>query len=109
MGFEPPILEQPGAQQAEAPPKRERRSYMRREEDRQAIMRAVVSLAFAICGGLAVRFLFFAAMGAIDIGDAVVATAVAIVPALVWFAGFWYRDRPHADPRSGERRVGEEW
>ena len=70
-------------------------------------MRAVVSLALAICGGLAAVFLFFAAMGAVDLGDAVVATAVAVVFAAVWFAGFWYRHRTHAerqDWRDRERR-----
>ena len=103
MGFEPPILEQPQAP-GEAPAGRERRSHLRREEDRQAIMRAVVSLALAICGGLAAVFLFFAAMGAVDIGDAVVATGVAIVFAAVWFAGFWYRHRTHADRQNWKDR-----
>ena len=106
MGFEPPILDQPTAP-ADAPPGRERRSYKRRAEDHQELLRAVVSLALAICGGLAAVFLFFAAMGAVDIGDAVVATAIAFVMAAVWFAGFWYRHRHHADReqwRDRERR-----
>ena len=98
MGFEPPILEQP-TQPADGtpPPGRERRAYKRRAEDHRELLRAVVSLALAICGGLAAVFLFFAAMGAIDIGDAIVATVVALVLAAVWFAGFWYRHRTHAD------------
>ena len=106
MGFEPPILEQPNAP-AEPPRGRERRSYRRRAEDHQELLRAVVSLAIAICGGLAVVFLFFAAMGAVDIGDALVATAIALVMAAVWFAGFWYRHKTHADRqnwRDRERR-----
>jgi hypothetical protein len=102
MGFEPPILEQP----ADRPPK-ERRAYGRRSEDHQELLRAVISLALAICGGLAVVFLFFAAMGAVDLGEAIVATAIALVMAGVWFAGFWYRHRTHADRqnwRDRERR-----
>ena len=106
MGFEPPILEQPNAPN-EGASRRERRAYRRRAEDHQELLRAVVSLALAICGGLAVVFLFFAAMGAVDIGDAVAATAIAFVMAAVWFAGFWYRHRTHADRqnwRDRERR-----
>ena len=106
MGFEPPILEQPGAP-PEQPRRRDRRAYRRRADDHQELLRAVISLAIAICGGLAAVFLFFAAMGAVDLGDALVATAIAVVMAGVWFAGFWYRHRTHADRqnwRDRERR-----
>ena len=68
---------------------------------------AVVSLLFAVCGGLAAIFLFFAAMGAVDLGDAVAATVIAVVWALVWFAGFYYRHRTDAGAaqwRDRERR-----
>jgi hypothetical protein len=87
MGFEPP--------------------YVRREEDNGNLVRAVVSLLLAICGGLAAIFLFFAAMGAIDVGDAVAATVIAIVLGVVWFAGFFYRHRTQAGRtqwRDRERR-----
>jgi hypothetical protein len=104
MGFEPPVLDQQGAPAGAQP---ERRAYTRREEDHSNLLRAVVSLLFAICGGLAVIFLFFAAMGAIDLGDAVAATAIAVVMGLVWFAGFFYRHRTGAGRtqwRDRERR-----
>lgn len=92
MGFEPPVLDQ---QHGMPQQDHERRAYMRREEDRDHshLVRLVVSALLAICGALAALFLFFALMGAIDIGDAVVATVVAIVFGIVWFAGFWYRHR----------------
>src|ERR671921_795031 len=93
MGFEPPVLDQ---QSAPAAPPPERRAYVRREEDHGNLMRAVISLLLAICGGFAAIFLFFAAMGAIDVGDAVAATVIAIVLGIVWFAGFFYRHRTQA-------------
>jgi hypothetical protein len=105
MGFEPPVLDQQSAPVGPAP---ERRSYIRRAEDRGNLVRTVIALLFAICGGLAVIFLFFAAMGAIDFGDALAATVVAIVFGLVWFAGFYYRHRTGevtlAERRDRERR-----
>src|SRR5215217_7554104 len=93
MGFEPPVLDQHGTP---AGPPPDRRAYIRREEDHGNLVRSVVSLLLAICGGLAAIFLFFAAMGAIDLGDAVAATVIAVVLGIVWFAGFFYRHRTQA-------------
>lgn len=90
MAFESPA---PDHHAAPPGPQPERRAYTRRADDHGNLLRMVVSLLLAICGGLAVIFLFFAAMGAIDLGDAIVATVVAIVMGLVWFAGFFYRHR----------------
>ena len=104
MGVEPPVLNQ---HRAPAGPPPERRAYTRREEDHGHLLRAVVSLLFAICGGLAAIFLFFAIMGAIDMGDAIAATVIAIVMGLVWFGGFYYRHRTDAGRaqwRDRERR-----
>jgi O-antigen/teichoic acid export membrane protein len=104
MGYEPPVLDPHGAPTGPPP---ERRAYVRREEDYGNLLGSAVSLLFAICGGLAVIFLFFALMGAIDLGDAVVATVIAIVMALVWFGGFYYRHRTQAGRtqwRDRERR-----
>ena len=70
MGFEPPVLD-PHSAPAAAPP--ERSAYIRREDDHGQLLRNVVAL-FAVCGGLAAIFLFFGIMGAIDFGDAAVAT-----------------------------------
>jgi len=47
----------------------------------------------AICGGLVVVFLFFAAIGAVRFRDAAAATIVTMVMATVWLAGYWYRHR----------------
>jgi Flp pilus assembly protein TadB len=85
----------------------ERRAYDRREEDRAELARTVAAAAMAICGGLFVLFVFFWALGAIDVKDAVAATVVAVVLALVWLAGFLYRRRqeePLLIRRDRERR-----
>ena len=71
----------------------ERRSYRRRAEDRAEFVRVAASAAMAICGGLAILFVFFWALGAIDVKNAVAATVVAIVLAAVWLAGLLYRRR----------------
>jgi high-affinity Fe2+/Pb2+ permease len=71
----------------------ERRSYERRAEDRTLLVRTAASAALAICGGLTLVYLFFAALGAVDFGEAAVASTVAVVLALVWFAGYWWRHR----------------
>jgi hypothetical protein len=56
-------------------------------------MRTAIVAATSICGGLAILFVFFWALGAIDIEDAAVAAGAAVVLALVWLAGFVYRHR----------------
>ena len=104
MGFEPPVLD-PHSAPASPPP--ERRTYVRRDEDHGSLMRSVVSALVAICGGLAVIFLFFGIMGAIDFGDAIAATIIAIVFGLIWFGAFIYRYRTQAGRaqwRDRERR-----
>ena len=106
MGIEPPVLDQHGAP---AGPHPERHAYVRSEEEEHGhLLRGVVALLFAICGGLAAIFLFFAAMGAVDLGDAIAATVIAIVMGLVWFGGFYYRHRTGevalAERRDRERR-----
>jgi protein-S-isoprenylcysteine O-methyltransferase Ste14 len=101
MGFEPPVLDRGAA------PAGGHHAYERREEEHHRLLRSAVSFLFAICGALAAVFFFFAAMGAVDLGDAIAATIVAIVFALVWFAGFYYRHRTMADRvqwRDRERR-----
>ena len=74
----------------------ERRSYERREEDRRQRMRDVLAMVLAICGGLAVVYLFFAALGAIDIGEAATASMIALGLGAVWMIGFGYRLRNQA-------------
>ena len=97
-------------QQTGAPPEAERRTIdrratrgiggrrqaPRRAADRAKLLRDMAALVFALCGGLAVVYLFFAAFGAIDIGEAVTASAIALGLGLVWMLGFGYRLRSQA-------------
>ncbi len=55
--------------------------------------RTAIVAASSICGGLAILFVFFWALGAIDIEDAAAAAIAAAVLAAVWVAGFLYRQR----------------
>lgn len=73
-----------------------RRRAPRRTEDRAKLLRDMAALVFSLCGGLAVVYLFFAAMGAIDIAEAATATLIALGLGLVWMLGFGYRLRSHA-------------
>ena len=63
----------------------------RRAEDRRAYLRTVAATLLAFCGALAIMFLAFAAVGAVNLGDAGVFTGVAIVLALVYLAGAYQR------------------
>jgi hypothetical protein len=72
----------------------DRRSNERRHEDLpEASPRQAAAAAFAICGGLVVMFVFFWALGAIDVRVAVAATVVTVVLLSVWLGAFVYRDR----------------
>ena len=73
-----------------------RRTAPRRAADRARLLRDMASLVFALCGGLAVVYLFFAAFGAIDLGEAVTASVIALGLGLVWMIGFGYRLRSQA-------------
>jgi hypothetical protein len=70
-----------------------RAGYGRRAEDRYWRLRNAAATLLAFCGGLAVLYLFFAAIGTVDLGEAVAGTAVAGALALVWLAGAWQRAR----------------
>jgi hypothetical protein len=95
-------VQPPGPGQTEPPPPppvADRRSPERRSgefwraEDRAQIVRSTIMAATAVCGGLAILFVFFWALGAVDIKDAVAAAITAVVLAGVWVAGFVYRHR----------------
>ena len=73
-----------------------RRQAPRRAADRAKLLRDMAALVFALCGGLAVVYLFFAAFGAIDLSEAVTASVIAIGLGLVWMIGFGYRMRTQA-------------
>ena len=74
-----------------------RRRAPRRAADRARLLRDMASLVFALCGGLAVVYLFFAAFGAIDFSEALTASLIAVGLGLVWMIGFGYRIRTHAE------------
>jgi hypothetical protein len=56
----------------------------------------MAALVFALCGGLAVVYLFFAAFGAIDFSEALTASLIALGLGLTWMVGFGYRIRSQA-------------
>jgi protein-S-isoprenylcysteine O-methyltransferase Ste14 len=74
----------------------DRRGALRREADRAERIREMVAFAIALCGGLAVLFLFFVVIGTVDVGNAVAATVVACVLAVVWLIAFWRRMKTNA-------------
>jgi uncharacterized membrane protein YfcA len=88
--MEPPRAAPPPVTDRRSP---ERRTYERRGEGSTQVARTAAAAAMAICGGLALLFVFFWALGAIDVGDAVAATVVAVALAGVWAGGFLYRRR----------------
>ena len=96
QGFEPAAV-----QDRRAPDRRARGddALGRRAADRTQFIRVATNAALAICGGLAVVFLFFWALGAIDARDAVAATIIAVVFALAWLGGFIYRQRHEQEVR----------
>jgi ABC-type transport system involved in cytochrome bd biosynthesis fused ATPase/permease subunit len=65
----------------------------RRAEDRGERFRSLAAALLALCGALSVIYFLFAAVGAVDIGDAAVGSAIALVLALLWLAGAWQRSR----------------
>ena len=73
-----------------------RERFPRRAEDRRQRLRDMAALLFAICGGLAVIYVFFALFGAFDPTDALVASLVAVGLGVVWFVGYWQRLRTGA-------------
>jgi|SRR5215212_9699946 len=112
MTVQPPGPPQ-AAPQATPPPAADRRSpdrrtgELRRTEDRIQMMRTAIVAATSICGGLAVLFVFFWALGAVDVENAVASAIAAAVLAFVWLAGFWYRHQVESHQgrlRERERR-----
>ena len=73
-----------------------REGARRRIEDRYQRFRDIAATLIAFCGGLVVMFLFFAAIGAVNLGDAIGFTIGAIVLTAVWLLGAWQRARSGA-------------
>ena len=82
-------------------------AFERSEPADHHVGRTFASFAFAVSGGLCAIFIFFAVMGAFDIGNAVALTVACVALGLVWIAGFTYRQMTHATRtqwRDRERR-----
>ena len=65
----------------------------RRYEDRHNRFRELAAMLLAFSGGLALLFLFFGLIGAVDVGEATGLAVAAIVFALIWVLGVWLRRR----------------
>ena len=83
-------------QGAERRSRDERRSVPRRAEDRERQWRALAATFLAFCGALAILYLAIGLVGAVDFGEAAVASGVAIVLGLIWLAGAYQRARSGA-------------
>lgn len=75
-----------------------RRTPDRRVADRAPVehgrlLRIAAAAAAGLCGGLALVYLFFAAIGAVDVQEALAATAVAVLMGAVWLAAQLWRHR----------------
>jgi hypothetical protein len=77
-------------------PAYQRREAQRRFEDRYQRFRDIAATLIAFCGGLVVMFLFFAAIGAVNLGDAIGFTIASIALTAVWLLGAWQRARSGA-------------
>jgi hypothetical protein len=80
MGYDDPIIDR-------------REGAQRRLEDRYRRFRDLAASLIAFCGGLVVMYLFFAAIGAVNLGDAVAFTIASIVLTAIWLLGAWQRAR----------------
>src|SRR5436190_2140388 len=74
----------------------DRRGALRREADRSERIREMAAFAIAMCGGLAVLYVFFVIIGTVDIGDAIAATVAALVLAAMWLWAFRRRMKTDA-------------
>ena len=85
----------------------ERRSYTEQRGERVFDARTAVAVGAALCGGLVLVFVFFWALGGVDVTDAVATTSVVMVLALVWLAVYLHRSRQEESDvirRDRERR-----
>jgi ABC-type transport system involved in cytochrome bd biosynthesis fused ATPase/permease subunit len=80
VGFDDPVVDR-------------REGTPRRFEDRFRRFRDMAATLLAFCGGLVVMFLFFAAIGAVNLGDAIAFTIASIVLTAVWLLGAFQRAR----------------
>jgi hypothetical protein len=91
-----PATKQPPVQDRRTGEDRRAAPLGRRDEDRRVPMRTIVATLLAFCGALVVMYLFFAAIGAVNLEDAGVFTAVAVVLTVIWLVGVYQRARSGA-------------
>jgi hypothetical protein len=70
--------------------------YGRREADQQLRLRNLAATLLSFCLGLAILYVAFALIGAVDFGEAIGFTIGAIVLAGLWVLGAWQRSRSGA-------------
>jgi hypothetical protein len=101
VAAEPPVFED------------RRRLPDRRQDDRPIepqgrYLRLGAAAAVATSGGLVVVYVFFVAIGEIDLGAASAATITVLGLLFVWSAGYWWRHRSSGprgpQPHERERR-----
>jgi len=68
----------------------------RRRTDKNEKLRSVGAALLALCGALSIVYFCVAAVGAVDLADAAVASIIAFVLALLWLGGLWQRSRSNA-------------
>jgi hypothetical protein len=79
--------------EAERPTLERRSGQGRRAEDRMERWRSFAAGVLALCGALSVVYFIFAALGAVDLGDAAVGSAIALGLGVLWLIGAWQRAR----------------
>jgi hypothetical protein len=98
------VYDDPASPAAKQPPVQDRRSgddrraapLGRRAEDRRVPVRTIVATLLAFSGALVVMYLFFAAIGAVNLEDAGIFTVVALVLTIIWLVGVYQRARSGA-------------
>lgn len=86
MGAEPPIFEE----RRQLPDRRRSRPPSYRTP---TLLRTAVAASLAVAGGLVIVYVFFATVAEVDVAEAVVATAVIGVLAVVWLVAYGLRGR----------------
>jgi hypothetical protein len=81
----------------------DRRSSPPRRPERDEALRTAAAAAIAVCGGLAMLFAFFAAIGTINVGDAYVSVLIACGLAAVWIGGVLWARRFGSGPSKADR------
>ena len=68
----------------------------RRRTEKNEKLRSVAAALLALCGALSIVYFGVAAIGAVDLADAAVASVIAFLLALLWLGGLWQRSRSNA-------------